>query len=424
MTREELQDKKAEDDAMREAIGVAKKKNKDKAKKVVMKFVQAVVAAIPMFLIFIKILAVVIAVCIITTMFTTILDGGDGESTSTDEEYNSSLSDGSGGVDITTGDWIFSEEDIGKFINNYKTTNTALKNEMLSKINEIKQWQDETGYSAGLLITIAFEEAEQDATFDFDTLLNNPVLKEEKYKTIKEVIENYKKDDTASEFANEVENEMLETAREAGIIKNGDRAEAGDGYDTVYEKDGKMYRNYKQIKGSYQNYRWVGGTSGSTGTIYWDGCPLTCAAIIISGYTGKDKNPRTVVQETAPNGQYYPGYPNPEQYLTGYRVGTSRPLSHNYTELTSNQKQGLINHVISGKPVIIYVLGPIGNYYGAKGHSRFTNKEHWMVILDYNVSKNEVYISNPSGLKENENTGWINADDALTSCTEYILITN
>ena len=201
----------------------------------------------------------------------------------------------------------------------------------------------------------------------------------------------------------------------------------GEGYTGIYtpatlaSEVPKRYREYKQILGSYKDHVWIRKTDANgnpvTSTIYRDGCCLTSIATIVSGYKNQDISPYDIVMEIS-RGVGYMSIFSPATALSEYGLTYSRPFLHNYSELSSVQKQAIINHVATGKPVIIYVLGP-----GNGGLSSFTSGQHWMAVLDYDASTDKLYVSNPSSTLIDK-TGWQDSDYVLTSCTEYIAITN
>jgi len=340
-----------------------------------------------------------------------------GETTSTDEEYSSSSSTGSIELDTTANYYnVENTEQIQDFINNYVISNqesvdSALKTKMLEKVNEIYKWQEDYGYSALLLITIAIEDGV--TAENFETFLNTmnqkaATWKNNGYKTTKEIAKDYVGDDTAQEWANNIESQMQLNAGNAGIITYGQEiATAGDGYDNAFQaKDGKIYRNYKQIKGSYIYEKWCGDWE-----IYWTGCALISVTTVVSGYQNADVSPMEVVKDCAPEGQGLDIF----KALNKYGITGTRPYQNRESGLTLAQKQELKRYLNNGGVAIIRVQKSLD--------STFTDSEHWMVLLDYNSTTNEVYLSNPSATRADK-TGWLNADIVLKGCTEFIQISN
>lgn len=141
----------------------------------------------------------------------------EADRTSTDEEYDSIASVTDEIIDITIADMLVEEASLQNYINSYNSTNLDLKNTMLANTSEIIKWQQDNGYSAMFLITVAFEEDERVEEFNFDTLFNDikdksAAWKENGCKTVKEIAEVYVADDTAGEWANNIENSMQENS--------------------------------------------------------------------------------------------------------------------------------------------------------------------------------------------------------------------
>ncbi len=383
-----------------------KKKLKKKAnpvRKVIMNAIKA--AVIPMVILLAKILAVVILVTVLISAFVNLLDGNSsGDSISNNEEYNSTISNG-GGIDLTNTEWNFTKDEIQKFIENYNSSNSALKNDMINNIDKIIKWQNDYGYSSAFLITIAFEENRN----DFETFLDEVnekagEWKKNQYKTTKEIAKDYVGDDTANEWANNIENKMQEVALNSDIIKYGEISISGDGYPNSYiSKTGKTYRNYKQNIGSYSLSQWCG-----TSIVKKDGCSLIAVTIIVSGYRNSEVNPLELAQKYAVKGagMSIPGA------LLGEGISFTEPLGADIT-FSEQQKETIKNYVKGSGPAIIKVVPP----------SQFTNSTHFMALLDYNASTNEFYLSNPyTGNNSYGVSGWIDADRVLIGCTRFYAI--
>ena len=409
MTKDELEDQKLENEAMKTAKEKAKRESKKQIQKIIWHAVKA--AVIPFMILFAKIMAVVLLVCVVVSLFQSVLNfNNDDSSTTTDQEYTSSSSEQTGEIDITDEDWQLTRSQIEQFIENYETGNEELRTELLeNRIEQIYNWQEETGYSAGLIIAIALEENKTNFD-DFLEEMNEKgnIWKEAGYKTVKEIAQDYIGDETAEEWANtKIEPGMQEAGEALGIIVYGEKNISGDGYDNVYvSKTGKMYRNYKQIKGTYAQHVWSPTYNGSPGTIYNNGCALTSIAVVISGYQNRNVSPLDVVNRISNNTGYVASF-NPMVAFSSYGIEATRPQY--------NSKSRVINHVQTGKPVIIHVL--------KEEESTFTDGEHWMAILDYNETTDELYVSNPSATRPTK-TGWIDADMVLRGCTEYFAIMN
>jgi len=350
---------------------------------------------------------IILAVTILVVFnFTRDSDGGTAS-----EEESQMTSTVQGNTDITTDDWQCTEQEIIDFINNYDTSNNELKTALLNRVAQIKEWQDNHGYSATLLITIAFEEGKTAAQIDdFFNEMNEKAAKwqEEGYTTIEQIAEDYVGDESAQEWANNIENKMQETALEAGVIESGEKQTLGDGYNDVYvSKSGKTYRNYKQNIGSYSTKQWCGDSIVKT-----DGCSLIAVTIILSGYQNREIDPLILAEQYAVkgSGMNIPGA------LSGNGIYWSQPLgeaNNKSTQFTDSEKQKIKDHVATGRPAIIKVVRP----------SQFTDSTHFMVLLDYNSQTDQFYLSNPyTGNNSYGRTGWVPADIVLYYCTRFYAI--
>lgn len=134
MTREEMQDERQEQEALKSAKEIVKKKSKDKVRKIVWNAVKA--AIIPMLILMAKIFAVAILVCAVFSAFYSVLDG----------------------LNITSEEMQADMSDIQNFIEYYDSENDILKQVMLANSYDIYLWQNGSGYSALFLITVAFEQ--------------------------------------------------------------------------------------------------------------------------------------------------------------------------------------------------------------------------------------------------------------------------
>lgn len=379
------------------------KKKANPVRKVIMNAIKA--AVIPMVILLAKILAVVILVTVLISAFVNLLDGNSsGDSISNNEEYNSTISNG-GGIDLTNTEWNFTKAEIQKFIENYNSSNSALKNDMINNIDKIIKWQNDYGYSSAFLITIAFE----DNRTDFENFLDEVnekagEWKKNQYKTTKEIAKDYVGDDTANEWANNIENKMQEVALNSDIIKYGETSISGDGYPNLYvSKAGRTYRNYKQNIGSYSLSQWCG-----TSIVKKDGCSLIAVTIIVSGYRNSEVNPLELAQKYAVKGAGM----SISGALLGEGISFTEPLGADIT-FSEQQKETIKNHVKGSGPAIIKVVPP----------SQFTNSTHFMALLDYNASTNEFYLSNPyTGNNSYGVSGWIDADRVLIGCTRFYAI--
>lgn len=388
----------------REEKSKFEKKLKKKANPVRKVIVNAIKAAVvPMVILLAKVLAVVILVTVLISAFVNILDGSSsGNSISNNEEYNSTISNGEGGIDLTNSEWSLTKAEIQKFIENYNSSNSELKNNMINNIDKIVKWQNDYGYSSAFLITIAFE----DNRTDFETFLDEikpkaEEWKKKEYKTTKEIATDYVGDDTSNEWANNIENKMQEAALNSDVIKYGETSISGDGYPNSYiSKTGKIYRNYKQNRGTYSLKNWCG-----TSIIKNDGCSLIAVTIIVSGYRNSEVDPLELAQKYAVVGAGM----NIEGALSSEGIQCSQPLGRN-TTFSESQKETIKSYVKTTGPAIIKVIPP----------SQFTDSTHFMALLDYNPSTNEFYLSNPyTGNNSYGQTGWVDANTVLIGCSQF-----
>lgn len=107
------------------------------------------------------------------------------------------------------------EQEIKEYIEQYETENETLRTELLKdeNITKIIEWQNNYNYTADVLIAMAFEEAEGNENFDFNTFLENLNTKgeewnENNYKTVNEIAQNYVGDETTEEWANNIKEKL------------------------------------------------------------------------------------------------------------------------------------------------------------------------------------------------------------------------
>lgn len=383
MTREELQDERAENEALRSAKEIAKRKSKNKMQKIIWHAVKA--AVIPMLILMVKIMAVAILVCAVISMFQNILDGEDGE-TSTNEEFESTVSAQIGGMDITDSTWQFSAAQIEDFINNYDSISTSLKQEMLNHVEDIYNWQNNYGYSAGILIAIAAEDgitAEEFDDFLNEMDANGQKWKESGYKNVQEIAQDYVGDETANEWANNISNQMSKTAQDSGIITSGEYTEEGERYSSVYRsRTGMVYRNYKQILEEYKSIE-LANYPGYD--FYNNGCAICSVTIIATGF-GHDMDPIDM-------NEYYKTLGSPL-----HNVALSKYTGLNCYYVYNDFKSGVIEQLQRGYPVMVHVVGNSGRFS--------TNSGHFFVILDISSDGTQVYVSDPAAYNQNRN-GWL-----------------
>lgn len=105
-----------------------------------------------------------------------------------------------------------------EFIKNYDTTNEEMKNELTreARMQELEEWQANYGYISELLVTIIFEEnitVENLDVFLGDLNKRASIWKSEGYTSIKQIAEDYVNDETASEWANNIQNKLKKNSK-------------------------------------------------------------------------------------------------------------------------------------------------------------------------------------------------------------------
>ena len=183
------------------------------------------------------------------------------------------------------------------------------------------------------------------------------------------------------------------------------------GIEFVYTSgSGRTYNCYLQNRGP-----WKSSSYGSR-TIAAQGCSITSVATILTGY-GYNVNPGTyaggikgifsLIQAKIPTSHAYT--------YKGVRIDSATP-SHNGGPTEASRK-AIINHLLTGKPAIVHVIGP-----GKGGSNQYAHSEHWMAILEIRQSASgyEVFVDDP-----NYNTagrGWRSLESMLVSLCCYILV--
>lgn len=228
MDREELENQKTENTAMKVAKEEAKKRAKKQTQKMIMHVVKAVV--IPILLKLVWVFVIVLGICVIFSAFNLVVNSEDEE----EEEYFPVVEE----IDITAEEWMATEEEITTFITNYSTEYEDLRKVMLDKKSDIYTWQNTYGYSAKFFVAVAFEEypeeeensaegnapeqavpeenttAEEEEYFtEFLSKMNQQAStwkdsNGNKLTTINEIAEIYVGDETYEEWANNIQNNM------------------------------------------------------------------------------------------------------------------------------------------------------------------------------------------------------------------------
>lgn len=142
----------------------------------------------------------------------------------------------------------------------------------------------------------------------------------------------------------------------------------GTGIQGIYTAGNKSYKVYAQGCGPYQ------GVPYWDGTIATDGCGITSAAIILTGY-GNDVDPEDVKNDNiCPDGNIV------SRFVTQF----AKYGIESHEEIVSNEK--IIANLKAGRPVLINVQeGTIGNnYYGG----------HWLALLGIN-EQGQIFLADP-----------------------------
>ena len=172
---------------------------------------------------------------------------------------------------------------------------------------------------------------------------------------------------------------------------------------TYTNKAGKTFIEYKQNVGP-----WATMPYGNN-TISYQGCSITCLAIMTSGY-GYNFTPQkwssTSLTGIGTQAKIYaPGSTNVQIGGGAYNANLN---------IAQTNKTDIQNHLKTGNVVIIHVLGAKNGY-----NSPYTSSEHWMVLLDINEAGDQVYVCNPYAGKSN---GWTDINQALKSLSFYIKV--
>ena len=194
----------------------------------------------------------------------------------------------------------------------------------------------------------------------------------------------------------EQEKENEENADENGNVGAATEIpNSGDGYDSEYVSSaGITYKQFKQIKGTYKDNPYWGGTISSSG------CGPTSLAILASGLTDLNYTPADVAREM--NEKF--GGTSPE-YLKQQMDSMGMPAEFKYSA-TAEEIQ---NNLRNGKVMLVCV-----------NPGKFTKVGHLMAVVDIN-EQGQVYLSNPSSDTLN---GWFDVNDIAGANCAYIVTTD
>ena len=157
--------------------------------------------------------------------------------------------------------------------------------------------------------------------------------------------------------------------------------------ETTFTVGGRTYINYKQYVGSNSN--WSG----------W--CSWTALAIVCTGY-GLDVTPEDVRNQIGAGS------------FNGQSLGKMLGTTSNYEY--SNIKEGAINQLKNGKPVIVHVPANSGRWN--------TDSGHFFTLLSISEDGSQIYVSDPGGYYVGKGrNGWISIDtifDSSNAIDKYI----
>lgn len=170
-------------------------------------------------------------------------------------------------------------------------------------------------------------------------------------------------------------------------------AKKQDGYFTTFTTNGKPTKTYIEYKqngtGSWANRDYWGGTMEE------NGCGITAMSIILSGYN-LEYTPEDLRKKYSP----VLDHSNFSKELSNtFGIENSDFL---YANVYWSQ-QKLEEQLLSDRPVLVCM-------WSKHGKNRWTAKSHYMVLLATD-GKGKVYVSNPNGLSNAENSsGWYDFD--------------
>lgn len=154
----------------------------------------------------------------------------------------------------------------------------------------------------------------------------------------------------------------------------------------------RTYKNYKQIVEAYKN---IPLANFKDANLYNHGCAITSVAIIATGF-GKNVTPEDV-------NEHYKKYS-----AAIHCQGLSDYTGLRCTQETKDIKDGIINQLNRGFPVMVHVKANKGTYATENGH--------YFTILSISEDGSQVYVSDPASTRSSRN-GWQNIsmlnDDSL-----------
>ena len=207
---------------------------------------------------------------------------------------------------------------------------------------------------------------------------------------------------------------LLSTSKYKVIAQNYNKNYIGIGQEQVSGKDGyfSTFTTENSNKKTYIEYKQNGNASWSKneywgGTMEENGCGITAMSIILSGYN-KNYTPEDLRKK------YFPVL-NYENLSNEFKNTFGIQNSDFYYDSVHRSKENIIAHLSSNRPIIICVLS-------GKNSNRWTSKSHYMALLATD-NNDMVYVSNPNGLKnDNNSSGWYNLDEVIPYIAKILYI--
>ena len=174
-----------------------------------------------------------------------------------------------------------------------------------------------------------------------------------------------------------------------------------DGYDNLFTWQGKVYKEFKQNKGSWAKKAYWDNTMET------DGCGITAVAIIASGYS-QEITPDTLRKS------YYP-------HLEGDNI--PRILERDYgiacTDFIYQEsyfsEEYILEHLKENKPILVCVVN--------KPTTKWTTASHFLVLLAAD-EEGMIYVSNPNGERNTAKaSNWYRKEDILPYIVKAVFVT-
>lgn len=176
-----------------------------------------------------------------------------------------------------------------------------------------------------------------------------------------------------------------------------------DGYFTTFStKNNKKYIEYKQNYGYWRSKNYWNSTMEESG------CAITSLSIILSGYDS-NYTPEDLRKK------YYPRIDSNKISSELYNTFNIENTDFYYDQVRLS-KENILKHLKNDKPILICV-------WANEKENRWTTESHYMVLLAAD-SNNNVYVSNPNGLKNSsKSSGWYNINEIHPYIAKAMFIT-